>query len=170
MDEPKKLELSSRHHRTIISKLFQADAYLKPAWPIWTRREIFYIDGESEPIHLPQGEDYGGFKRTLEAFLVGYHCQPVDWKVNWKNTRYAPEFVLLPPQKQRYTAHQLLAVFRALRFNDFFKALSFCGVDFSSLLGIYDNSLRLESTAWLSRTGSSHPVAVSSIGRTVEND
>ncbi|KAH8673931.1 hypothetical protein BX600DRAFT_220405 [Xylariales sp. PMI_506] len=154
LEKPKHLELSSRHHRGIISRLFKADTYLKPAWPLWTRNEIFYIDGASEQIPLPEGEDYGGFKRTLEAFLEGYECSSVAWKVNWRGVKYPPEFQLLPPQnKKRYSVKQLLAVFRALRFNDYFKSLSFHNVNFSALSGLFDNKDRLEPTIWLSRTG-----------------
>lgn len=151
---PAKLELSSRHHRSIISRLFKADTYLKPAWPLWTRREIFLIEGESQQMPLPSGEDYGGFNRTLEAFLEGYHSQPVNWRVNWREVKYPPEFQLQPSSNgAKYTAYQLLAVFRALRFNDFFKSLSFHGVDFSALSNAFDNGHRMEPTVWLSRTG-----------------
>lgn len=155
MDRPERLDLSSRHHRTILSRLFKSDTYLKPAWPIWTRREVFFIDGESQPIYLPEGEDYGGFKRTLEAFLEAYRCADVNWTVKWEDVRYQPEFRLLPPTSQsQYSAYQLLAVFRALRYNDFFKSLSFRDINFSSLSWASDNSKRMESTAWISRTGS----------------
>ncbi|KAK8124472.1 RNI-like protein [Apiospora kogelbergensis] len=153
LDAPKKIELSSRHHRSIISRLFKADTHLKPAWPLWTRREIFFVDGETDHFQIPEGEDYGGFKRTLDAFLEGYHCPPVNWRVNWEGARFSPEFQLLPSSKAKYSGHQLLAVFRALRFNDYFKSLNFDKVDFSALSGVYDNSKRLEPTPWLSRTG-----------------
>jgi hypothetical protein len=154
LDKPKRLDLSSRHHRTILSRLFKADTYLKPAWPIWTRREVFCVDGDTQSVPLPEGEDFGGFKRTLEAFLDGYHCSSVNWTAEWKNVRYAPQFRLLRPTKAlRYTAHQLLAVFRALRYNDYFKSLSFYNIDFSSLSWVIDNNRRLESTVWISRTG-----------------
>ncbi|KAI3336741.1 RNI-like protein [Xylariaceae sp. AK1471] len=154
LDKPQKLELSSRYYRTIISKLFKADTYLKPAWPLWTRREVFYMDDETQQMPLPNGEDYGGFKTTLEAFIEGYHCPPVEWTVKWKDMRHAPQFCLLKPRDQsQYTAHQLLAVFRAVRFNEFFKSLSFRDIDFSSLSNKFDNTHRLESTIWLSRTG-----------------
>ncbi|KAI0887205.1 RNI-like protein [Annulohypoxylon maeteangense] len=154
LENPTKLELSSRHHRSISSKLYKMDAYIKPAWPLWTRREVFFIDGEAPQMPLPNGEDYCGFKTTLGAFIEGYCCAPVDWMVQWKNVRHAPQFTLLAPKGQSsYNAYQLLAVFRALRFNDFFKSLSFRGIDFSSLAGIFDNTTRLESTTWLSRTG-----------------
>ncbi|KAI0408628.1 RNI-like protein [Xylaria palmicola] len=154
LEQPQKLQLASRYYRTILSKLFQADTYLKPAWPLWTRREVFYVDDGAQQMPLPNGEDYGGFRTTLEAFIEGYACQPVEWTVKWKDVRHAPQLCLLKPRKQsQYTAHQLLAVFRAIRFNEFFKSLSFCDVDFSSLSNRFDNKQRLESTIWLSRTG-----------------
>ena len=154
MEKAEVLELSSRYYRNILSKLFRADVHLKPAWPRWTRQQIFSLDDDQQPITLPEGEDYGGFKRTLEAFVEAYRCPPIEWRVNWKNVRYPPEFQLLPPKRQPfYIAHQLLAVFRALRFNDYFKSLSFRDVDFSGLINLVDNIERLEPTVWLSRTG-----------------
>ncbi|KAJ3563360.1 hypothetical protein NPX13_g8229 [Xylaria arbuscula] len=148
------VELSSRYHQNILTKLFKADTYLKPAWPLWTRREVFYVSDDTQQIPLPNGEDYGGFRTTLEAFIEGYRCQPVEWTVKWKNVPHAPQFCLLKAENQSpYSAHQLLAVFRALRFNEFFKSLSFHDVDFSRLSNKFDNTQRLESTIWLSRTG-----------------
>ncbi|KAI1313617.1 hypothetical protein F5Y03DRAFT_103357 [Xylaria venustula] len=154
LEQPRTLELSSRYHQNILSKLFKADTYLKPAWPLWTRREVFYFNDDTQQMPLPNGEDYGGFKTTLEAFIEGYHCRPVEWTVKWKDVQHAPQFCLLKARGQpQYSAHQLLAVFRALRFNEFFKSLSFRDIDFSRLANKFDNTRRLESTIWLSRTG-----------------
>ncbi|KAI1824776.1 RNI-like protein [Xylaria intraflava] len=155
LDEPRKLQLSSRYYRAILYKLFNADMYLKPAWPLWTR-EAFHMDDESQKMPLPNGEDYGGFRTTLEAFVEGYCCPPVEWAVKWKGVRYAPQFCLLKPKHQScYSSLQLLAVFRALRFNEVFHGISFRDMDFSNLVNKFDNTQRLESTIWLSRTGNS---------------
>ncbi|KAJ2980193.1 hypothetical protein NUW58_g7012 [Xylaria curta] len=154
LQPPQKLQLSSRYHRPIISHLFNADTYLKPAWPLWTRREVFYMDDGAQQMPLPNGEDYGGFKTTLEAFIEGYHCKAIEWTVRWKDVRYAPQFCLLKPRtRSHYSARELLAVFRALRFNESFKSISFCDIDLSSLSNKFDNTQRLEPTIWLSRTG-----------------
>ncbi|KAI0456150.1 RNI-like protein [Xylaria acuta] len=154
LEQLQKLQLASRYYRIILSKLFQVDTYLKPAWPLWTRREVFYIGDGAQQMPLPNGQDYGGFRTTLEAFIEGYRCQPIEWIVKWKDVRHAPQFCLLKPRGQsHYGARQLLAVFRALRFNEFFKSISFRDVDFSSLSSKFDNTQRLEPTTWLSRTG-----------------
>ncbi|TGJ87757.1 hypothetical protein E0Z10_g1005 [Xylaria hypoxylon] len=133
LDQPQTLKLSSRYHRNILSKLFKADTYLKPAWPLWTRREVFYMDDDTQQIPLPNGEDYGGFRTTLEAFIEGYHCQSVEWSVKWKDVPHAPQFCLLEPRGQ--------------------SRISFRNIDFSSLSNKFDNTQRLESIIWLSRTG-----------------
>jgi hypothetical protein len=154
LDEPTRLELSSIYHHDIIARLYKADSYLKPAWPLWTKQETFFVEDDTHHLPLPEGEDLGGFKRTLGAFLEGYHCTSVNYKVNWRGVKYPPEFRLLPSVKKKpYTVQQLLAVFRALRFNDYFKSLSFRGVEFSALAELVDNEARLEPTIWLSRTG-----------------
>ena len=154
---PVDLELSSRHYRRIILTLTKADKFLKPAWPTqWQTQEIFHVTGLPTPQHIVAGEDFGGFQRTLSAFYAAYRCNPVDWEINWR-TQYAPEFRVLPSAKGPYSDIQLLAVFRALRYNDYFKALSFCDVDLSSLLSKNDSS-RKGNVAYLSRSGKHLPL------------
>jgi hypothetical protein len=96
-------------------------------------------------------EDFGSFQRTLSAYLAAYRCEDVDWEINWK-TRFAPEFRLLPGKRGPYSGLQLLAVLRALRYNDYFNSLSFRDVDLSVLYGLQDNTLRKVNVAYLSRT------------------
>ncbi|KJR89876.1 leucine rich repeat domain containing protein [Sporothrix schenckii 1099-18] len=149
---PVGLELSSRHYRRIILTLTKADKFLKPAWPTqWQIQEVFHVAGLPTPQHIVAGEDFGGFQRTLSAFYAAYRCNPVDWEINWR-TPFAPEFRVLPSVKGVYTDLQLLAVLRALRYNDYFKSLSFCDVDLSGLLGKFDSS-RKGNVAYLSRNG-----------------
>ncbi len=149
---PVGLELSSRHYRRIILTLTKADKFLKPAWPtLWQTQEVFHVSGLPTPQHIVAGEDFGGFQRTLSAFYAAYRCDPVDWEINWRTT-YAPELRVLPSAKGTYTDLQLLAVLRALRYNDYFKSLSFCDVDLSSLIDKYDSS-RKGNVAYMSRNG-----------------
>jgi hypothetical protein len=114
--------------------------------------EIFRIYGLKEAQYLVPKEDFGSFKRTLDAYLAAYHCEDVAWEINWK-TRFAPEFRLLPEKRGRfYTPLQLMAVLRALRYNDYFNSLSFRDVDLSVLHGLQDNTPRNVNVAYLSRT------------------
>ncbi|KAK4106110.1 RNI-like protein, partial [Parathielavia hyrcaniae] len=149
---PVTLELASRYYRHIIRAFGRADRFLKPAWPqLWHTLELFRISGLTEPQYLVPKEDFGSFQRTLNAYLAAYRCEDVDWEINWK-TRFAPEFRLLPGKRGPYSALQLLAVLRALRYNDYFNSLSFRNVDLSVLYGLRDNTLRKVNVAYLSRT------------------
>lgn len=151
--QPVTLELASRHYRQIVRVFGQADRFLKPVWPqMWQAMELFWITGLKEVQYLVSREDYGSVKRTLDAYLAAYRCPPVDWEINWK-TRFAPEFRLLPGRNgTQYTPLQILAVLRALRYNDYFNSLSFRDVDLSVLHGLEDNTLRKVNVAYLSRT------------------
>lgn len=111
------------------------------------------MSGIKEPQYLVAREDFGSFRRTLDAYTAAYRCDPVDWEINWKQTRFAPEFRLLPAKRGPYAPLQLLAVLRALRYNDYFNSLSFRDVDLSGLYGVVDDmgGKRLNA-AYLSRT------------------
>ncbi|KAK4171362.1 hypothetical protein QBC36DRAFT_96474 [Triangularia setosa] len=150
---PVTLELASRYYRQIIRILGTADRFIKPNWPqLWQNLEIFSVSGLRNPQYLVSREDYGAIKRTLDAHIAGYRCAPVEWEINWK-TRHAPEFRLLPTRHGGvYTALQLLAVLRALRYNDYFNSLSFKDVDLSMLHGVDDNLGGGINVAYLSRT------------------
>ncbi|KAK0732746.1 hypothetical protein B0T21DRAFT_200601 [Apiosordaria backusii] len=147
------LELASRYYRQIIRILGTADRFIKPNWPqLWQNLEIFSVSGLRNPQYLVSREDYGAIKRTLDAHIAGYRCGPVEWEINWK-TRHAPEFRLLPMRNGGvYTALQLVAVMRALRYNDYFNSLSFKDVDLSMLHGVDDNLGGGINVAYLSRT------------------
>lgn len=128
------LELASRYYRQIVITFMKADRFLKPCWPTTLQTvEVFHIVGLADPQLLIAGDNYGGLKRTLGAFLSAYHCSPVEWEINWR-TAFAPEFRLLPPKTETpYTNMQLLAVMRALRYNGYFNSISFSGIDLGAL-------------------------------------
>lgn len=140
----------------------KADKWLKPAAPISHQADIFRVRGDLVPDHLPTRCSYGGLERTLEAYVVAYGCGPLEWDIqtlDGEGEEYSPMFRLLPRKgKGPYTRLQLLAVFRALRFNDFFRSLSFKDVDFCGLWSMDDPQFKgrggnIISTA---RRGSSH--------------
>lgn len=72
----------------------------------------------------------------------------VDWEVE-----EAPEFRLFPPANTtKYSLHELLAIFRALRYNESFHSISFNGIDMHSLHTLVD-SFGQDHIAWTSRSG-----------------
>ncbi|KAK2009819.1 leucine rich repeat protein [Colletotrichum eremochloae] len=155
-ENEKRLELASRWYREIVMTFMKADRAVRPAWPQHMQRDIFDIRGLTAQLLLPSGQDYGGLKRTLEAYCATFKCRAPEWTVNWKCERreHCPEFRLLPAKETGgYSALQLLAVFKALRFNDYFKALSFRDVDFSPLCGLTDVPGWDESVADVNRDG-----------------
>lgn len=134
----------------------KADRAVKPAWPQQLQRDIFDLHGLTSQLHLPAGQDFGGLKRTLEAYCAAYGCPLPDWTVSWKCERreHNPEFRLLPSKAgSGYTKYQLLAVFKSLRYNDYFKSLSFRDVDFSPICGWYDLPQYNDAVADVSRNG-----------------
>ncbi|KAK1756075.1 RNI-like protein [Echria macrotheca] len=149
------LELASRFYRRLIRVLGTADRYLQPNWPLRRQTaEIFRVRGLGEPQYLVPREDFGSVRRTLDAYAAAYRCRPVEWEINWKGL-YSPEFRVLPAKDgSRYSPQQLLAVLRALRYNDYFHSLSFRDVDLSSLHNVYDTFATTKSPmAYMSRTG-----------------
>ena len=148
------LELASCFYRRIIRVFGMADRYLKPVWPqMWQSAEIFHVTGLKEPQYLVPREDFGSVRRTLDAYMAAYACPSVEWEINWK-TKFPPEFRVLPAKDgSRYTPLQLLAVLRALRYNDYFSSLSFRDVDVGPLWDTRDPYSSTRShVAYLSRT------------------
>lgn len=114
--------------------------------------QVFRISGLREPQYVIDREDYGGIKRTLDAYLAAYRSHPVEWEINWR-TKYAPEFRLLPSKDGKsYAPMQLLAVMRALRYNDYFISLSFRDIDLSVLWDWYDQDQGMCDVPYLSRS------------------
>lgn len=105
---------------------------------MWQLNEFFQVPGIGHARFVARNDDFGSIRRTLDAYLAAYECPRVDWEINWK-TKFSPEFRLLPAKDgYKYTAYQLLAVLRALRYNDYFNSLSFKKVDLSPLWGVHD--------------------------------
>ncbi|KAF4621711.1 hypothetical protein G7Y89_g14494 [Cudoniella acicularis] len=126
-------------------------AVLQNCWryvrPLWLDRS-FLIYGVDDPPKLGDGvepseeEEYGGFDKTLIAHCMAYNCNPanISYTIDW-NVEDAPEFRLLPPtMTTKYTASELLAVMRTLRYNESFHSISFRDIDMHSMHGVYDEA------------------------------
>lgn len=89
----------------------------------------------------------GGLETSLPAYCVAFGVSMPNWTIDW-NTPTHPCFRLLPsPDEEDYEPLQLLAVFRALRYNSYFKAVSFEGVNLTPLMGHYDHMRQGDSIA-----------------------
>lgn len=144
---PTRIDLASIHYRRVIEALTRADRLVKPMWPQLLQQTVFDIKGMPPPLQLTAGSDLGGIGRSLQAHCAAYGVDVPLWTVDW-HASYSPEFRLLPllhsdcdsadsstSESTPYSPMQLMAVFRALRFNNFFKAVSFRDIDLSCLAG-----------------------------------
>lgn len=136
-----RLTLASVHYRRIIEHLIKTDRILKPTWPQHLQQAIFDIRGLSPPLQLTSGNDLGGLDICLPAYCAAFQVPVPNWTIEW-NTPCQPSFRLLPADEHGYSPLQILAVCRALRYNSFFKAISFRDVDLTPLMGKYDVARR----------------------------
>lgn len=121
-------------------------------WPQQLQHVIFDIKGLPPPLQLTSGNDLGGVEQSLQAYCAAFHVQVPEWRIEW-NTPSQPAFRLLPPSGSDYLPLQLLAVFRALRYNSFFKGISFRDVNLSPLAGKNDLSQYGDSLVYSSLNG-----------------
>ncbi|THC91926.1 hypothetical protein EYZ11_008612 [Aspergillus tanneri] len=157
--KPFSIFLASVHSLEIAFWIRQKTEFLRP---LWIRQPYEFIvprdldnDCNFPPVDLE--EDYGCFDRTLVAYSASFD-------IDTSNIRYtidvqcedAPCFRLLPPatpRRQKYSALELIAVMRALRYNESFRSISFSGVSLDALQGVYDFH-GFDTDMLLSRAGS----------------
>ena len=141
LKRPQTLYLASCDACEIAVALRQASEFLKPEW----LRQSFVFD---VPVELEDQttsatlvqEDYNCFDRTLMAHCSAYEIDTsrIYYTVDHA-CEDAPRFQLLPTADGvSYSAIELLAVFRALRYNESFVTISFANIDLSCLRYLYD--------------------------------
>lgn len=163
MRSPQVLHLASSRVMEIIQCIRQRCDFLRPEWqvaPFELNIPEYLIDVPLEPLPEVQVEDYNGFERTLIAYCkLSYvlgDCSVLmtaigqSYNVDVSNIAYAvrtdvedsPQFVLHAPVKTKrrpYNDLELLAVFRALRWNESFASVSLAGINLDALRISYDN-------------------------------
>ncbi|KAJ5203994.1 uncharacterized protein N7498_004873 [Penicillium cinerascens] len=136
--------LASVHSVEVACWIRQHTEFLRP---LWTRQPYDFVvprELQNAENFLPVAldEDYGCFDRTLVAYSASYD-------IDTSNIRYtidldceeAPCFRLLrpsSPKNPRYSALELIAVMRALRYNECFQSISFRGINLDALQGLRD--------------------------------
>ena len=111
-------------------------------------------------------EDHRCLDRTLIAHCAGYDVDTsnIRYAINY-DVEDAPQFTLLPPASLRrptYSALELLAVFRTLRYNESFRSLSLRGISLDVLHQLHDPH-GIEYIAWTNR--SDIPVDIKGLGQ-----
>ena len=143
LQQPSTLFLAASHVSDIALYVRHAADYLRPEWleAPFTWNVPQSVDDEIWPI--PQSnDDYQGFDRTLTAYSAAY-------KIDTSRIRYfvncacedAPAFELHPPAgtgRTRYTALELLAIMRSLRYNESFTTISFRNISLDVLHSLRD--------------------------------
>ena len=126
---------SSSEVSSIMNRIWQAVHDLRPNWqdlPFdWTTPTP---PDEIEPSDV---HDLEKFSRTLDAYCWAYgdSSSVIRWHFD-ETVEDSPRFILQPlidPHSRPYRTSELLAVLRALRYNQYFVSLSFAGVDLGAL-------------------------------------
>jgi hypothetical protein len=150
------LEFAASAPTNVAVALIKAWQYLKPQWDDYNfnfagpRKLLQNLDTN---VPSPE-EDIGCFDRTLVAYCMAYNCNPVNiqYSVDWE-AEDAPEFSLWPPlYSKKYTLFELLAIMRALRYNEIFRSISFRDIDLHSMHGVLDPN-GTEHVAGATRSG-----------------
>lgn len=144
LQKPCSIFLASVHSLEIAFWIRQQTEFLRPLWLKQPYDFIVPRDLNNEnnfpPVCLD--EDYGCFDRTLVAYCASYD-------IDTSNIRYtidtqcddAPCFKLLRPAsplQSKYTALELIALMRTLRYNESFRSVSFNGVSLDAIQSLRD--------------------------------
>lgn len=131
------LELAASATPDIAVAILKSWQHLKPLWD-----HSFNFRGPRRLVEISDAvvlldEDLGCFDRTLVAYCMAYNCNPMNIQYSIDDfAEDAPEFSLWPPRyAKRYSMLELLAVMRALRFNEIFRSISFANIDLHCLHG-----------------------------------
>lgn len=144
LERPKVLHLASLASRDIAVRLRLVEANLRPEWE--TRPFDFLVpeDVQQDIVRQesPHPMDPDSLDRTLTGYCVAYDVQPenISYQITYP-PEDAPRFELLPPtglRRTQYTTLELLAVMRALRYNETFGGISFKDVRLDVLNGLKD--------------------------------
>ena len=156
--QPNTLCLASFCSMDIALWMRQAAEYLRPEWieQPFTWNVPQSLEDETLPVP-PSEDDYQCLNRTLCAYCAAYEidASKIRYEVNWQ-CEDAPAFELRPPAdgRAKYSVLELLAILRALRYNESFGSISFNNVSLDSLRDRYDH-FGDDHVPWSTRGGQS---------------
>ncbi|KAL4918016.1 hypothetical protein BDW62DRAFT_182188 [Aspergillus aurantiobrunneus] len=144
LQKPCSIFLASVHSLEIAYWIRQQTEFLRPLWLKQPYDFIVPRDLNNEnnfpPVCLD--EDYGCFDRTLVAYCASYDIDTSNIRYTIDNQcEDAPCFKLLrpaSPRRSKYTALELIALMRTLRYNESFRSISFTGVSLDAIQSLRD--------------------------------
>lgn len=145
LQKPRILHLASASSFEIAARLHWSENFLRPECGY--RLFKFKVPTEVDDLLLPPAaadvEEHGCLDRTLIAHCVAYGVNPsnIRYTINY-DCEDGPRFELLTPGDSRrpsYGPLELLAIMRAIRYNESFGSISFAGVLLDSLNGLHDH-------------------------------
>ncbi|CAL8583139.1 hypothetical protein XPA_008776 [Xanthoria parietina] len=151
------LHLAALCVNEVVLWLRQAAEFLRPEWTeqpfAWMVPQT--LDDELLPVPA-EGEEHGYFDRTLTAYCAAYgiNTSTIRYRINY-SCEDAPAFELLPitgAGRIKYNSMELLAILRALRYNESFGTISLSQTALDPLHGLYDE-YGWEHTPWTTRSG-----------------
>ncbi|PNS18614.1 hypothetical protein CAC42_5153 [Sphaceloma murrayae] len=144
LKRPKTLHLASLASQDIALQIHHLEHHLRPECAHWLYK--FAVPPEvEEKVNHPidsSGEEHCCLDRTLTAYCIAYDVNPskIRYTINY-DCEDAPRFELLPiveSRRRHYNAIELLAVLRALRYNESFGSISFADINLDPLHDLYD--------------------------------
>lgn len=151
------LHLAALCVNEVVLWLRQAAEFLRPEWTeqpfAWMVPET--LNDELLPVPAEE-EEHRDFDRTLTAYCAAYgiNTSTIRYKINY-SCEDAPAFELLPitgAGRIKYNAMELLAILRALRYNESFGTICLSQTALDPLHGLYDE-YGWEHTPWTTRSG-----------------
>ncbi|KAI9661703.1 MAG: hypothetical protein M1821_008941 [Bathelium mastoideum] len=138
------LHLASSDSVNIAIRLRHIELALRPEW---TARPYTFsvpqnVERDLQRTEAFHEDEHCSLDKTLIAYCVAYDINPsnIRYTINY-TCEDAPRFELCPSSDYRadqYSVYELLAVMRALRYNETFGSLSFSGIKLDSLNHRYD--------------------------------
>ena len=138
-------QLASSASCEIGLRLRRAENALRPGWA--QRPYQMELPAKLDDDFLPEesisDKNFDRFDQTLIAYCVAYNINPstIRYAVNYQ-VEDAPRFELLEPAQgnaRGYSALDLLAIFRSLRYDESFASISFAHVNLDALNGVSDH-------------------------------
>ena len=157
LHQPTILCLASFCSTDIALWMRQAAEYLRPEWieQPFTWNVPQSLEDETLPVPTSSIDEYSCLNRTLCAYCAGYEidASKVRYEVIWQ-CEDAPAFELHPPAdgRPKYSVLELLAIMRALRYNESFGCISFRNVSLDPLRDRYDRNGD-DHVPWTTRSG-----------------